>query len=118
MPSSELVISINQQDELPYGYTLRNFAQLKILSHYLESLPDWAMQYFSQTDLKDEDLPDAYFVPGDEYFPASVIISALELKTPEFRQAFIDNLTEEFRPLLETLPLLYLSFQTPVDEGF
>lgn len=116
MTSTELIISINQTQEFPSGYSVRHSRELIDLSSQLESLPDWAMQCFDQTGLDEVELPDAVFVPGDEDFPASVIISALELNNPEFRQKFIDKVTEEFQPLLEKLPLLYLIYETPLDD--
>lgn len=118
MPSTELIISINQADELPPGFIRNNLSRLLLLNDYLENLPDWAMQYFSQQGLSEDSLPDAEFVQGDEDFPAIVRLSALELTELQFLQAFINSVSIELNPLLEAPYPLTLTFQIPADKGF
>lgn len=116
MPSTELIVSIEQTGELPAGYLQAHLDVLYKLGCYMETMPDWAMQWFDQTDLSEDDLPDAIFIPGDEDFPASVYISAIELTDPEFRQDFILKINEQLHPTIDNLPLLRLILQTPHDD--
>jgi hypothetical protein len=118
--SSELFISLNQKHELPPGYHQDHWHLLLQLGDRLEWLPELIIGIFpddasSDPDTDDEAGLDARLIPADDHFPLSVAISATQLKHPELRAQAIDEIIVMFEDLMNQLPHLYLSFQSPTE---